>query len=59
MELLVLTKVGGFLGPFATIFGWIFNLLYILLDKIYGLPSVTVYIKPALSVAPSSVTVIY
>ena len=37
MELLVLTKVGGFLGPFATIFGWIFNLLYILLDKIYGL----------------------
>ena len=37
MELLVLTKVGGFLGPFATIFGWIFNLLYILLDKIYEL----------------------
>ena len=37
MELLVLTKVGGFLGPFATIFGWIFNLMYILLDKIYGL----------------------
>lgn len=35
MELLVLTKVGGFLGPFATIFGWIFNLMYILLDKIY------------------------
>jgi len=37
LELLVLTKVGGFLGPFATIFGWIFNLLYILLDKIYEL----------------------
>ena len=37
MELLVLTKVGGFLGPFATIFGWIFNLLYILLSKIYEL----------------------
>ena len=37
MELLVLTKVGGFLGPFATIFGWIFNLLYILLEKIYEL----------------------
>ena len=37
MELLVLTKVGGFLGPFATIFGWIFNLMYILLDKIYEL----------------------
>ena len=37
MELLLLTKVGGFLGPFATIFGWIFNLLYILLDKIYAL----------------------
>ena len=37
MELLVLTKVGGFLGPFATIFGWIFNLLYIILDKIYEL----------------------
>ena len=37
MELLVLTKVGGLLGPFATIFGWIFNLLYILLDKIYEL----------------------
>ena len=37
MELLVLTKVAGFLGPFATIFGWIFNLLYILLDKIYEL----------------------
>ena len=32
-----LTKVGGFLGPFATIFGWIFNLLYILLSKIYEL----------------------
>ena len=50
MELIVLTKVGGFLGPFATIFGWIFNLLYILLDKIYemfgegkgGLVAVTV-----------------
>ena len=37
MELLVLTKVDGFLGPFATIFGWIFNLMYILLDKIYEL----------------------
>ena len=37
MELLVLTKVSGFLGPFATIFGWIFNLMYILLDKIYEL----------------------
>jgi len=37
LELFVLTKVGGFLGPFATIFGWIFNLLYILLDKIYEL----------------------
>ncbi len=37
MELLVLTKVGGFLGPFATIFGWIFNLLYIVLEKIYEL----------------------
>ena len=37
MELIVLTKVGGFLGPFATIFGWIFNLLYILLSKIYEL----------------------
>ena len=37
MELMFLTKVGGFLGPFATIFGWIFNLLYILLDKIYAL----------------------
>ena len=37
MELLVLTKVGGFLGPFATIFGWIFNLLYILLEKVYEL----------------------
>lgn len=35
MELMFLTKVGGFLGPFATIFGWIFNLLYILLSKIY------------------------
>lgn len=37
MELIFLTKVGGFLGPFATIFGWIFNLLYILLSKIYEL----------------------
>jgi len=37
LELIVLTKVGGFLGPFATIFGWIFNLLYILLNKIYEL----------------------
>lgn len=37
MELMLLTKVGGFLGPFATIFGWIFNLLYILLSKIYEL----------------------
>ena len=37
MDLIVLTKVGGFLGPFATVFGWIFNLLYILLDKIYEL----------------------
>ena len=37
MELLVLTKVDGFLGPFAAIFGWIFNILYILLDKIYEL----------------------
>ncbi len=37
MELIVLTKVGGILGPFATIFGWIFNLLYILLSKIYEL----------------------
>jgi len=37
LELMFLTKVGGFLGPFATIFGWIFNLLYILLSKIYEL----------------------
>lgn len=32
MELVLLTKVGGILGPFATIFGWIFNLLYELLS---------------------------
>lgn len=37
MELIFLTKVGGILGPFATVFGWIFNLLYILLSKIYEL----------------------
>jgi len=37
LELMLLTKVGGFLGPFATIFGWIFNLLYIFLNKIYEL----------------------
>ena len=37
MEFIILTKVGGFLGPFATIFGWIFNLLYILLSKVYEL----------------------
>ena len=32
MELLVLTKVGGFLGPFAWVFGQVFNLLYELLS---------------------------
>lgn len=32
-----MTKVGGFLGPFATVFGWIFNILYIFLCKIYEL----------------------
>ena len=32
MELIVLTKVGGFLGPFAWVFGQVFNLLYELLS---------------------------
>ena len=32
MELIVLTKVGGILGPFAWIFGQVFNLLYELLS---------------------------
>jgi len=32
LELIVLTKVGGFLGPFAWVFGQVFNLLYELLS---------------------------
>ena len=32
MELIALTKVGGFLGPFAWVFGQVFNLLYELLS---------------------------
>lgn len=32
MELMFLTKVGGFLGPFAWVFGQVFNLLYELLS---------------------------
>ena len=41
MELIVFTKVGGFLGPFATIFGWIFNLLYELLSLV-GIENVAI-----------------
>lgn len=32
MELIVMTKIGGFLGPFAWVFGQVFNLLYELLS---------------------------
>lgn len=39
MELLLLTKTGGILGPFATVLGWIINYIYIFLEKI-GIPNI-------------------
>lgn len=39
MEFLVLTKVGGILGPFATVLGWIINYIYKFLEWI-GIPNI-------------------
>ena len=41
MELIELTKVGGFLGPFAWVFGQVFNLLYELLSLV-GIENVAI-----------------
>ena len=41
MELIELTKVGGFLGPFAWMFGQVFNLLYELLSLV-GIENVAI-----------------
>lgn len=39
MDVVVLTKVGGILGPFAWIFGLIMNAIYEVLDLV-GIPNV-------------------
>lgn len=39
MDFLVLTKTGGVLGPFATVLGYIMNIIYIGLEKI-GIPNI-------------------
>ena len=39
MEFLVLTKVGGILGPFATVLGFIINAIYEFLEMI-GIPNI-------------------
>lgn len=41
MELIVVTKIGGFLGPFAWVFGQVFNLLYELLSLV-GIENVAI-----------------
>lgn len=43
MDVIVLTKVGGILGPFALIFGLVMNAIYELLDLV-GIPNVTLTI---------------
>ncbi len=40
MNFIVLSKVGGILGPFAQVFGWIFNVLYNFL-ALFGIENVT------------------
>ncbi len=43
MDVIVLTKVGGILGPFALIFGLVMNAIYELLDLV-GIPNVALTI---------------
>ena len=43
MDVIVLTKVGGILGPFALIFGLIMNAIYEVLDLV-GIPNVALTI---------------
>ena len=43
MEFLVLTKVGGILGPFATVLGFIINAIYEFLEMI-GIPNIALAI---------------